>query len=161
MVAGLASLIIALALSPAFAQESVTGRAVVLDTDRIVIDGNQFFLFGIDAFEEAQTCFLNGQPWACGAVAYRELEILVDEGPVTCTPRRDQNPRRMRFPWATCTVGDTDIAEAMVRAGFAFVVADQSEEYLSAQAEAEAAEVGGWQGIFIVPWEYRDRLRGI
>jgi endonuclease YncB( thermonuclease family) len=49
----------------------------------------------------------------------------------------------------------------MVRAGLAFVVMDQSEQYLPAQAAAEAEGVGAWQGIFIAPWEYRDRLRGI
>ncbi len=160
-VAGLTALFLLHVMGSASAQETVTGNAVVMDTDRIVVDGNQFFLFGIDSLEEAQVCFINGQPWACGAVAYRELEILVDEGPVTCTRRADRNPRRMRFPWATCTVGGVDIAESMVRAGYAFVVRDQSEQYLPAEAEAEAAGVGGWQGIFIVPWEYRDRLRGI
>jgi endonuclease YncB( thermonuclease family) len=160
-VAGLTALLIFHVMGSASAQEAVTGKAVALSTDRLAVDGNQFFLFGIHSFEEAQVCFINGQQWACGAVAYRELQILVDEGPVTCARRTDRNPRRMRFPWATCTVGGVDIAESMVRAGYAFVVRDQSEEYLPAQAEAEAAGVGGWQGLFEPPWAYRDRLRGL
>jgi endonuclease YncB( thermonuclease family) len=147
--------------APVAAQEPVTGNALVLTADRLAIGENQFFLFGIDGFEEGQTCFINGQPWACGAVAFRELQILADVGPVTCTPQRDRNPRRMRFPWGTCVAGGVDLAEAMVRAGYAFVVIDQSEAYLDAQAAAEADGAGAWQGIFIAPWEYRDRLRGL
>lgn len=146
---------------PAGAQEPVTGVATVLSADRLVIAGDQFYLFGIDGFEEAQTCFINGEPWACGSVAFRELQILADVGPVTCTPQSDRNPRRSRFPWATCTVEGVDLAEAMVRAGYAFVVMDQSEAYLEAQAAAEAEGAGAWRGIFVAPWEYRDRLRGI
>jgi endonuclease YncB( thermonuclease family) len=146
---------------PVAAQDAVTGNARVLTADRLIVDDTQFFLFGIDGFEEAQTCFINGEPWACGAVAFRELQILADVGPVTCVRQQDRNPRRMRFPWGTCMAGGVDLAEAMVRAGFAFVVMDQSEQYLPAQAAAEAEGVGAWQGIFIAPWEYRDRLRGL
>ena len=49
----------------------------------------QTLIYGVDAPEAEQNCFLNGRPWSCGPVAYREMEkILFEEGgPVTCTPR--------------------------------------------------------------------------
>jgi endonuclease YncB( thermonuclease family) len=156
MIAGVGLLMAA----PVVAQDTVTGNATVLTADRLIIGENQFFLFGIDGFDEPQNCYINGEPWACGAVAFRELQILADVGPVTCIRQRERNPRRMRFPWGTCTAGGVDLAEAMVRAGLAFVVMDQSEQYLPAQIAAEAEGVGAWRGVFIAPWEYRDRMRG-
>jgi len=156
MIAGVGLLMAA----PVVAQDTVTGNATVLTADRLIIGENQFFLFGIDGFDEPQNCYINGEPWACGAVAFRELQILADVGPVTCIRQRERNPRRMRFPWGTCTAGGVDLAEAMVRAGLAFVVMDQSEQYLPAQIAAEAEGVGAWRGVLITPWEYRDRMRG-
>ena len=155
----LAGLLLA-AAAPAVAQE-FTGNAVALASDHLEVDGEQFYLFGIDGLEPEQTCFINGALWSCGPVAHRELEILVDEGPATCVRREDPDQGRGQTNWATCTIGETDLAEAMVRAGFAFVIRDQSEDYLAAQDAAEAAGAGAWQGIFIVPWEFRDRLRGL
>ena len=149
---------------PVAAQDTVTGNATVLTADRLVIEKKPWFLFGIDGFEESQVCFINGEPWACGAVAFRELQILADSnrvGPVTCVRQQDRNPRRMRFRWGTCTADGVDLAEAMVRAGLAFVVPDQSEQYLNAQTAAETEGAGGWKGIFITPWEYRDMKRGM
>ena len=159
-----ASLSLAVLGAEVRAQEApapVTGTATVIDTDVIVVDGERFYLFGVDAFEEAQICFLNGRPWACGAIAYRELEILVDEGPVTCARRQDPDRRRARFPWATCTVAGADIAEEMVRRGMAMAVRDQTEDYVAAEVEAEATGAGIWAGIFVPPWEYRDNRRGM
>ena len=144
-----------LAVASAEAQEVFVGAAEAIAADRIMIDGQQFSLFGIDAVEMEQVCFINGQPWSCGAVAFRELEILVDEeGPLTCTLR--QAPA-----WVTCTAGEMDIAEMLVRRGMALAVLDQSEDYVAAERSAESEEVGAWQGIFEPPWEYRERMERI
>jgi endonuclease YncB( thermonuclease family) len=143
------------------AREPVSGPATVMSTDVIVVDGKRLFLFGIDAFETEQICFLNGRPWACGAIAYRELEIIVAEGDATCEYRVDTDRRRARFPWATCTINGADIAEEMAVRGMALARRDQSQDYIAAEAAAEAAGVGMWQGIFVPPWEFRDNLRGM
>ena len=69
--------------------KAAVGNARIVDTDILEVGGQRFHLFGIDAPEQEQNCFLNGKPWSCGAVAYREMEkILFEEGgQVTCTPR--------------------------------------------------------------------------
>lgn len=165
MRAAAAALMIWIALSAAgFAQDAaapVVGRATVIDTDVIIVDGERFFLFGVEAFEEQQMCFLNGRPWACGSIAYRELEIIVAEGEVSCVRRQDPDRRRARFPFATCTVNGTDVAEEMARRGMALALRDQSEDYIAAEEAAKAAEAGIWRGIFVAPWVYRDNLRGL
>ena len=67
----------------------------------------------------------------------------------------------MRFPWATCKIGEMDIAEAMVRRGMALAQREQSKDYIAAEEEAKANLTGVWKSNFLTPWEYRDRLRGM
>lgn len=144
-----------------FAQDApatIVGPITVMDTDVVMVDGERFFLFGIEAFEREQTCFLNGQPWACGSIAYRELEIIVAEGEAKCVRRQDPDPRRAQSPWATCTVNGLDIAEEMARRGMALAIREQTEAYVAAEEAAEANEAGIWQGLFVPPWVYRGNL---
>lgn len=149
---------------PAYAQDEsdpIVGLATVLDTDVIVVAGKRLFLFGIEAFEAQQVCFLNGKPWQCGSIAYRELQILVAEGEATCVRRKETNRRRMRFPWATCKINGVDIAEEMVRRGMAMAQREQSEDYIDEENYAELNKIGIWKGNFLSPWAYRDKLRGM
>ena len=149
---------------PAYAQnesDPIVGIAKVLDTDVIDVAGKRLFLFGIEAFEAQQLCFLNGKPWHCGQIAYRELQILVAEGEATCTLRKDTDRKRMRFPWATCTINGIDIAEEMVRRGMAMALREQSEDYIDDENYAELNKIGIWKGNFLPPWAYRDKLRGM
>ncbi|MBM3506876.1 MAG: hypothetical protein FJX64_03955 [Alphaproteobacteria bacterium] len=147
--------------APAADAKNVVGNARIVDTDILEVNGQRFHLFGIDALEQQQTCFLNGRPWSCGAVAYREMEkILFDEGgPVACTPREDPDERRRGTSWGKCIINGKDIAELLVRRGMAVAVREQTAEYVAAEKAAEVAGVGAWQGPFILPWEYRQRLR--
>ncbi len=142
-------------------EKNVVGNAQIIDTDVLYVNGRRFHLFGIDALEQDQSCFLNGKPWSCGAVAYREMEkILFDEGgPVACTPREDPDPRRRGTPWGTCIINGKDIADLLVRRGMALAVREQTMDYVAAEKVADVAGVGAWQGPFILPWEYRQRLR--
>ena len=45
--------------------------------DVLSIDGKLYRLFGIDAVERLQPCYVDGKIWACGPVAIRQLEIFV------------------------------------------------------------------------------------
>jgi endonuclease YncB( thermonuclease family) len=147
--------------APEIDEKAAIGNARIVDTDILEVNGKRFHLFGVDAMEQEQSCFLNGRPWACGAVAYREMEkILFEEGgPVTCAPREDPDPRRRGTPWGTCMINGKDIAELLERRGMAVAVRDQTTDYLAAEKAAETAGVGAWQGPFILPWEYRQRVR--
>ncbi len=169
--AGAAALTLCLGATSASAQaaapaldvdaKNVVGNAQIIDTDILYVNGQRFHLFGIDALEQDQSCFLNGRPWSCGAVAYREMEkILFEEGgPVACTPREDPDPRRRGTSWGTCMINGKDIADLLVRRGMALAVREQTMDYVAAEKVADVAGVGAWQGPFILPWEYRQRLR--
>ena len=138
------------------------GYAVAVDSDVVVLDGVTWGLYGIDAFDREQTCFLNGKPWSCGAIALRELEILVDLGPAVCTARPEPDPRRPKYVFATCVVDGKDLSEEMVRRGMALAARDQTQDYVATEGAAHAAESGMWQGLFIPPWDFRARYgRGL
>jgi endonuclease YncB( thermonuclease family) len=78
---------------------------------------------------------------------------LIAGMPVTCKGvDLDQYERVV----AVCTVGEQDIGERIVRAGFAFDWPRYSKrKYTGAQKEAERAGRGVWAGSYVVPWDYR------
>ncbi|MDA0654471.1 MAG: thermonuclease family protein [Proteobacteria bacterium] len=146
-------------LLPAAAQaQDVTGIAAVLQADQIVIDRLRVNIYGIDAPDPDmdRQCTLGRQFFGCYSNAKRQMEILVDEGPVTCSPTGEVN--YIGFPYMTCrTASGEDIGDAMVRAGVALAFLPQSDMYAEVEAEAREAKRGIWQdGIrFALPWEWR------
>ena len=136
----------------------VAGVAAALQADQIVIDSQRISIFGIDAPDPDQDrqCSVGRQLFGCYTNAKRQLEILLDEGPVTCTGTGEFN--YVAFPYMTCvTASGQDIGEIMVRNGLALAFLPQTDVYLDLQREAEAAGRGIWQeGVrFILPWEWR------
>jgi endonuclease YncB( thermonuclease family) len=136
----------------------ITGRARALQADQIVIGTQRISLFGIDAPDPDQDreCFAGRTFYGCATNAKRALEILVDLGPVTCTDTGLRN--YVNFPYMTCKLGELDIAEDLVRDGWAFAFRRQSDKYVEAEAQAKAARKGMWQdGIrYTLPWEWRE-----
>ncbi len=144
------------ALVPASAQ--VTGRATALGSDTLAIDSQVFQLFGVDGIEFHQFCLINGRPWACGASATRALQTLLDAVVVDCTPTGERNGAAT---FATCASADGDIAENMVRQGFALADRAQSDEYVAAEETARVGGDGIWRGTFEEPWAYRADIAAI
>jgi Staphylococcal nuclease homologue len=71
-----------------------------------------FDLFGIDAPEGRQSCERNGQSYACGKEATKELSALIAGQPVQCEiVGRDQYARAL----GVCTVGSVEINKTMLR----------------------------------------------
>lgn len=158
----LLSMIVLLLASHANAQEEVTGTALVLQADQLyVMDGeknHRIPIFGIDAPDPDQDreCRVGRQFFGCYSNAKRQLEIIVDEGPVTCTPTGHWN--YVAFPYMICkSASGEDIGDLMVRSGNALAFLPQSDMYVEAEEEARAAERGIWQPQiqFTIPWEWR------
>ncbi len=140
---------------PAFAQ--ATGAATVLSSDTIVVAGQTFRLFGIDGIEFHQFCYVDGAPWACGASATRALQILM-EFPVTCEPRGERDGAAML---AACSTAEGDVAEIMVRQGWAFADRARTDDYVAIEETARAGGEGAWRGAVAEPWVFRDDMAAI
>lgn len=132
------------------------GRGIVVqDGDSFTIAQTPTRLDGIDAPELKQNCISgDGSIWRCGQDARKHLSSLLRKGDVRCEPRtKDKYGRAI----ATCSAkGVPDIAEAMVRSGWAINAARIGEgRYAAAEEEARNAKRGIWQGPFERPSEYR------
>lgn len=143
----------ALLLFPASAGgQALTGTVRAVDGDTLVMTGTRIRLFGIDAPEAAQTCQRDGEAWACGRDAAAVLAGLVAGRQVSCTRLdRDDYGRVV----AICTVGRVDLAAEMVGSGYAVAYTGYSEDYLPAQARAQALGIGIWGSQFDEPAAWR------
>jgi endonuclease YncB( thermonuclease family) len=132
------------------------GRGInVQDGDSFIISQTTVRLDGIDAPELKQNCIsADGSIWRCGGEARNQLAKLLRKGDVRCTPRaKDRFGRSV----ASCSARDTpDLAEAMVRLGWAINAAKLGEgKYAAAEEEARNAKRGIWAGQFERPSVYR------
>lgn len=131
--------------------ETLTGLPKVVDGDTLRIGERRIRLYGIDAPDERQTCLLDGRPWGCGRDATFALAYVVGYHWVTCEVRE----HRGELAIAVCHAGPEDLAESMVRAGFALAQQNVTGAYDDAEAAARRAKVGLWKSEFVKPWEWK------
>ncbi|MCW5695280.1 MAG: thermonuclease family protein [Bauldia sp.] len=149
----MAGAIALLAMHPASAQ--ISGRANVLGGDTLSINGQNIRLYGIDAIEFHQFCYVDGQPWACGAPAIRQFQTLAELGRTTCEPTGEAIGG---FVWAVCELGGLDLAEELVRQGLAIALREQTDRYAAVEDRAREARQGIWAGIFVPPATFRETM---
>lgn len=115
-------------------------------------------LFGVDAFERTQTCKdAAGQEWACGAVATKRLQELVDTPDFGCQVDDEFVDRHAR-EFAVCLASGHDVGTILVAEGLAFAYGRRTS-YVAIENEAKAAHRGAWAGSFIRPQYFRAALR--
>jgi endonuclease YncB( thermonuclease family) len=151
------SLAIALLACQVQARE-VTGPAKVVDSTGIEIDGQRIMLFGTDSVMRKQVCTVDGKVWQCWDAAVRGLQIMVDQGPVTCQLIGEPDPYGRML--GRCSVNGKSLNEELVRGGYAVARPSETTDYVAAEAEAKDKKVGLWQGQFRRPSEFR-RAAGI
>ena len=156
----IATLIGAFCALPAFAQSTeteISGMPEVLDADILKFGQQRVILWGVDAPEIRQKCWIDGVYWGCHEAAKRQLQLLSGRGEVTCTYRGEPDPFNRQY--GVCTSGGDDLNAEMVRSGLALAFVEQSEDYLPEMAEAIANSVGLWQVgvLFEEPWQFRRR----
>ncbi len=146
--AGLCAALLVLALAPAGAG-AITGEAVVVDGDTLLIGTERIRLYGIDAPESNQDC---GDGWPCGREATSTMEDLTAGGPVRCEGEtRDIYGRLI----AVCYAGSLDIGGDLVRQGLALAYRYYSMAYVEHENEARQHGRGMWSGAFVAPWDWR------
>ncbi|MBR1648558.1 MAG: thermonuclease family protein [Alphaproteobacteria bacterium] len=128
-----------------------SGAARVVSGDTFVIRGRYIRLFGIDAPEVKQTCANSkGRPYACGKEAMRWLQDWILDNEIDCRIlKQDAKGNAV----ATCSYGQYDIGAALVTAGWA-VVLPENTIYQPYELQAQRARRGMWQGQFYKPWDW-------
>jgi endonuclease YncB( thermonuclease family) len=131
----------------------ITGIAVVVDGDSLIIGNDPVRLAGIDAPELGQSCTgRDNVEWACGLEARQELERRIGDAPVSCRQIKIDPYDRIV---ATCTAATGgDLAAEMVRSGYALADA-RDGRHLRDETSARIAGKGMWSGSFQTPWEWR------
>ena len=133
--------------------ELIVGPATVVDSDGLRVGTTSVMLWGIESVERPQTCTIDGQLWQCYAAAMRALETITGVAEVSCQPVAEPDPYGRVL--AICFVDGADVAEALVRAGFALAKRDETEDYVAAEELAIAEGIGLWQGEFMHPADFR------
>jgi endonuclease YncB( thermonuclease family) len=154
--ASLVAAVLVCLTASALAQD--TGRAVATASDSLSLNGRSYQLFGIDGLELNQSCFVDGQAFACGASAVRALQTLLDPGTVSCTPK---GASESGAPLAVCTGFDGDIALKLVEQGWALADRSGGDDYATAEDAARASRAGAWAGTFLTPSDYRDQIAAV
>ena len=150
-------LVIGMLTAPAAADEIIgPGRAV--DSTVIEVNGHRIMLFGIDSVMRKQSCTIGGKIWQCWASAVRELQSLLDQGPVTCEAIGE--PDIYGRLLARCNINGESLNEQLVRRGYAVARRSETTDYVAAETAAREEKVGLWKGEFQMPDAFR-RAAGI
>ncbi|WP_175869078.1 thermonuclease family protein [Bartonella gabonensis] len=130
-------------------QNSVEGKALIIDGDSIVISSIKIRLLGIDAPELHQFCGKKDARYPCGREAKKYLEQLLENQIVTCHWHKTDKYRRIL---ATCqTKQVSNINATLVQNGWAVSYYDYPKE----EQEARRKKRGIWATNFQRPKEWR------
>ncbi len=138
----------------------VTGVPKIRDANQLTIGNTRIRLAGSDAPGVDQLC-LNaaGERWNCGAAARDALVARTSDKTWTC---RSQRTDRFGRSVATCEADGEDVAQWLVKSGWALADIRHSQAYEADQTAARDAQVGLWGGAFIAPsdWRVRNKKAG-
>ncbi len=152
-IAGFVALLMLTAWLESRGENSISGRATVIDGDSLLIDDRNVRLKGIDAPELGQTCGSPSGEWACGRQARQALARLIAGRSVTCHSwRQDRYDRDL----SDCEAGAINLNQRMVEIGMAVSFGDFEGE----EADARSENRGIWRGPFERPRQWRDLHRG-
>lgn len=146
---------------PALAQEVVSGPVKAVDADIIMVNGQRVILYGVDAPERSQFCFIGNKKWGCWDEAMKVLGTILAPGTASCT-LMEGKPDPFGRRYGVCQVDGKDVGAELIRSGMALAFLEQADDYSSVEAEAKTAEVGLWQkgATFDDPWTWRKRNPG-
>ena len=122
----------------------------------LLVEGMTLRLFAIDVLAPEQTCDNGLVVYPCGQVAAGRLADALGKRTVVCDLHALQDGAGAEAPrFAVCRVGEVDIADWLVRTGFAFADRAHPQIYADAESEARAQTTGVWRGPFVLPWDWR------
>jgi endonuclease YncB( thermonuclease family) len=133
------------------------GAAEVTGPAMLSLDRKRILLWGVDAPVRGQPCHSGNKTWDCATASAKTLLNIVGNQEISCETRRVDQFGRV---FAVCKAGDIDINRALVEAGMAVALPEETTEYVAAEAAAKAKGIGVWRGPFMAPADYRAMLAG-
>lgn len=132
---------------------AVYGSVQVINADTLNMRNHYIRLYGIDAPEKNQSCAnAQGRSYACGKEAARWLQDWIQDGELECHVLKQDSKGNVV---ATCAYGQYDLGAALVSAGWAVSLPNNSI-YRPYEIQAQEARRGMWQGQFYKPWDWRE-----
>jgi endonuclease YncB( thermonuclease family) len=150
-------LVMGLLAAPATADQ-ITGSGKAVDSTVIEVNGQRIMLFGIDSVMRKQSCSIGGKIWQCWTSALRDLQTLLDQGPVSCEAIGEPDVYGRLL--ARCSINGESLNERLVRRGYAVARRSETTDYVAAETAAREEKVGLWKGEFQMPDAFR-RAAGI
>ncbi len=123
------------------------GQIKVVDADTIIVNNEKIRLYGIDAPETKQYCYIEKEAWPCGKQATEYLKNLL----------KDISPYGRSI--GVCYIEDKNINSNLVESGWALAYQQYSKDYINVEKLASKKKIGIWQGEFIEPWNWRKGVR--
>lgn len=136
--------------------ESISGLPRVVGGDELAFGELRVRLFGVDAPEPEQNCYLDLQPYPCGVLATAWLTRRTLGQEVTCRGNKRDRAGRLL---AECAVAGHSLNLGLVSAGWALAFRAESQVYVQNEELAKAAKAGLWKGQMTPPWEWRREKR--
>jgi len=118
-------------------------KAYVHQDGSILADGQNLDLYGVMLIRRDRICTsVEGARWTCGQRAYMALRVLLAGRPITCSFRQVSIA-----PKAVCSMDGQDIAQFLLREGWAELPVDVTDQaYVEASELAQRRCLGIWGG---------------
>ena len=134
-------------------QGQIKGKADVIKGNIIEIEQQKIQLYGIDAPELEQLCYVKGKPWQCGLTAKQKLAEKIAEKSLTCLVREQ---KKDLIPLAECFVGKQNLNAWLVEQGWAIADRQHSRSFISHEILAQRNHKGIYQSEFLKPSLWRE-----
>ena len=134
-------------------QGQIKGKAYAIKGNIIEIEEQKIQLYGIDAPELEQICYVKGQPWQCGLTAKQKLAEKIAEKSLTCLIKEQENNH---IPLAECFVGKQNLNAWLVEQGWAIADRQNSRNFISHEILAQRNHKGIYQSEFLKPSLWRE-----
>ena len=134
-------------------QGQIKGTANVIKGDVIEIDGQKIKLYGIDALELEQLCYIKSRPWHCGLAAKKQLAEKIEGKSLTCITK---DTKQDNIPEAECFVAGKNLNAWLVGQGWAIADRKKSRDFISDEILAQRNLNGIYQSEFLKPSLWRE-----
>lgn len=134
-------------------QGQIKGKAQAIKGNILEIEQQKIQLYGIDAPELEQLCYVKGKPWQCGLTAKQKLAEKIADKSLTCLIREEENER---IPLAECFIGKKSLNAWLVEQGWAIADRQNSRSFISHEILAQRNQKGIYRSQFLKPSLWRE-----